>query len=143
MPEKICRCGRAFEGPRHRKWCSDLCRKNRLYGGTCRECGDRTSYSGKQGASRLCFRCSTKKSVRESKARGALVRKRVEQLWAEGLTTREIAAVMGWTRGSTSVYISQMRSRGYDLPYRNPGIARRAKRKGPWRKGKGRAHVAA
>jgi hypothetical protein len=52
-------CGTSIEKPRRgaRKWCSDLCRKNTLYGGTCEDCGTATAYSGAAGGSFGSKRC--------------------------------------------------------------------------------------
>jgi hypothetical protein len=41
-----------------RKWCSDRCRKQTLYTGTCVDCGGRTGFSGTSVPSERCSGCT-------------------------------------------------------------------------------------
>lgn len=43
---------------RPRKWCSDRCRKQTLYTGTCVDCGGRTGYSGQVTPRERCRPCA-------------------------------------------------------------------------------------
>lgn len=76
--------GQQTTGGRPKKWCSEHCRKNTLYGGTCVDCGTRTAYTGHGTAhAERCVLCSAKHN-------GAL-----KKVW-----TREaiIAAFRGWAQ---------------------------------------------
>lgn len=48
-------------------------------------------------------------------------RRRTAELWAAGLSQREIAEDLGTTVASVSVKVAQMRKAGWDLPRRGPG----------------------
>lgn len=79
-------CGTPVQqNPRGRrtKWCSNRCRKQTLYTGTCVDCGERTGYSGTSTPSDRCIPCAAKLS-------GA-----AKKVW-----TREaiIAAIQAWAR---------------------------------------------
>jgi hypothetical protein len=45
-------------------------------------------------------------------------RAKIERLWAEGLTARQIGAEMGWATSTARMRISELRAEGVDLPYR-------------------------
>jgi hypothetical protein len=69
-PYGRCLCGKAFKRTsphdHRRKWCSERCRKNLSYGGTCQRCGNRTS--GGDGAAKapaLCASCSEDRNREE------------------------------------------------------------------------------
>ena len=50
---------------------------------------------------------------------GAAYRRLVEDMWAEGMTAREIADALGWrTKHPGQVMVTLRRSRGYNLPHR-------------------------
>lgn len=87
----------------HRDVCS-VCGRSRPRGGS----GD------------LCARCITDAVERR--------RARVVELWHDGLTVRELAAVFGWTQGYAGVEVVRMRRAGYDLPYRCERARPRAQR---------------
>jgi hypothetical protein len=68
-----------WKGP-DRKWCSNRCRKQTLYSGTCRECGARTNGSDGPGtASDLCCHCAPAANAK----------------WTRDVI---IAAIQGWAR---------------------------------------------
>jgi len=45
-------------------------------------------------------------------------RQMVEEMWAEGMTAREIAVALGHNPKHAGAYIAQKRARGYHLPHR-------------------------
>lgn len=67
---------------------------------------------------RRCAPCAQKRSAQAAKDRSFELRVMVEAMWADGLTMREIGELMGWSKRSAAVRVSNLRSRGYDLPYR-------------------------
>lgn len=97
-------CGASLPVParktRPRKWCH-TCRPT---GGTAiRQCTDCTKPVGKGRHHWRCPSCN---------------RRLVEQLWVQGETAHEIAAVAGWRTKNPASYIRTLRCRGYDLPQR-------------------------
>lgn len=99
----------ARRGPAKRAW-EDGQRAN------CEDCGCLLGMGSsmpcrKAGKCRSCHQLSRVEQV-ESRAR------RIEALWAEGLTLRQIAAELGWTVNHISVEIQNLREKGYNLPYR-------------------------
>jgi hypothetical protein len=57
-----------------RKWCSDRCRKQTLYTGTCLDCGGPTGFSGRATPPERCRRCN---GVRQGKARLVWTREKI------------------------------------------------------------------
>lgn len=53
----------------------------------------------------------------------------VERMWAEGFTGREICENMGWSLANSGSAITKARNRGWNLPYRNPGVVEDARAK--------------
>lgn len=45
-------------------------------------------------------------------------RRRVVEMWAAGLSMRDIAVAMGWSENYLGVEMHRMRKLGYDLAYR-------------------------
>lgn len=48
----------------------------------------------------------------------AAYRRMIEEMWAEGMTSRQIATALGWTMPHPGPHISTLRARGYNLPHR-------------------------
>jgi hypothetical protein len=59
------------------KWCSQRCRKQTLYTGTCETCGDRTGWNGTITPSRECAPCASRRAgaARKRWTRDVLVAK--------------------------------------------------------------------
>lgn len=106
-------------GPgRQRKWCSERCRKRTLYSGTCVECGAPTN-NGTVPPPRLCARCNGHRQGEANRAEWEPYRRLVEQMWAEGMTARQIADALGWTTKWSTAHICVLRrQQGYNLPLR-------------------------
>lgn len=104
----------------NRKWCSERCRKQTLYGGTCIDCGAPTGGSDGRSpnASKRCVPCGSRYAAALSVERAAPKRQLIERLWAEGKTSREIAAIVGWGTSQPGTAICILRNRGYNLPHR-------------------------
>jgi hypothetical protein len=112
------RCGNEFEylhtRGKYRKWCSRRCAKAPRHAHQCAACGRPTirRTDKEPDAPQLCRSCADLRS-----------KHRVEELWARGLTSREIATEMGFRAAQPHILISMWRARGYDLPYRRPEMA--------------------
>lgn len=52
------------------------------------------------------------------RADGIALRRLIEELWADGLTSRQIAEATGWKVRSMRAYISGLRAEGANLPHR-------------------------
>jgi hypothetical protein len=78
--------------------------------GVCIDCGKPTS--GK--SQKRCLHCSSVLQGGINRDRWLVGRALVEQMWADGMTAREIAEALGRKSFNASVY----RDRGYDLPRR-------------------------
>jgi hypothetical protein len=111
---------------RRRKWCSDRCRKQTLYGGTCIDCGAPTNGSDGRGphAAERCVSCAAAINGTRLRARWEPERRddwdRLAEMYLAGASLSEIAAEFGWThRGTVSRALWNLRNRhGYDLPHR-------------------------
>lgn len=140
--ERACAgCGEPFLGRGRAKWCSERCRKRTCYGGVCVDCGAPTHGSNGDGpnAPVRCHACDMRWNPKRLAAR-VEYRTAIEAMWADGLTSREIGRLMGWTPGSAKVRIGQLRARGYDLPYRrSPEAVAKFKVCGPANMAKARA----
>lgn len=115
MSETCAGCGGPFPPelkphPR-RKWCSERCRK-RQYAKPCIDCGKPIDGTTPSRCGGRCTPCANK-IPREA---DLMKRWRIEELWADGHTTREICEAMGLKYATSNV--SNWRSRGYDLPHR-------------------------
>src|ERR1039458_2910391 len=112
--QRCARCGNEFAyvytRGRPRKWCSRRC-GGAQHPHVCAVCGSLTvrRTAKKPGAPELCRRCASRRFGQ-----------RLEELWARGLTAREIAAEVGWRTADPNALISIWRAKGYDLPYRHP-----------------------
>lgn len=107
----------ALENERKRRWE----RSHRL---PCPQCGtpmgagtaraDGTpSSKGKKYA--MCRACRNRLVAEQSRAN----RSRIEELWNQGLSLKEIAAELEWTTGAIGVEIARMRNAGgWNLPHR-------------------------
>jgi transposase len=73
--------------------------------------------AGSGGRSNKPERCKDCWAWREAGRVDARARK-IEGWWAGGLTLREIADRLGWTKGHISHEIHRLREKGYSLPYR-------------------------
>ncbi len=96
-----------------RKWCSERCRK-RSYGDPCVDCGARTGFGAERARvpDPRCRPCAEAKLLDER----AAYRQMIEEMWAKGMTARQIGDVLGIK--APNGYISRLRSRGYSLPHR-------------------------
>lgn len=102
------------------KWCSERCRRSQ-YSTPCVDCGAPTDGSNGRGKSapKRCARCSSAYTSVLAHERSLEHRERVERLWKQGLTLREMAEAMGWKNVQVAqVQISTLRSKGVDLPHR-------------------------
>ena len=87
------------------------------YAGECVDCGARTNgNAGPWKASLRCIECNGRVTAERERRRWLAHRVQIEAMWADGYTMREIAMEMRIPYYKTRV--SQMRARGYDLPYR-------------------------
>lgn len=86
--------------------------RRRRHAGVCVDCGAPTDAS-KGVASRRCAQCAKPVAAERERERARAHRERVERLWADGLTRREIEAVVG-----SRLNISTLRNHGYNLPHR-------------------------
>lgn len=83
----------------------------------CTECGFDFPPEGPHAACPECVRRATE--AREARAQALVDRKeRIVALWAEGATTREIAAQVGVRHDALRAFVCRMRKDGYDVPYR-------------------------
>lgn len=78
-------CGASLRHARgRRKWCSERCRKETLYGGTCERCGGKTDGSrGRAKAPSICGDCLAERSAER--------RARIVAAWNGGEPTASIA----------------------------------------------------
>lgn len=65
LTERICACGKTFLGKGRAKWCSDRCRKDTLYGGTCGDCDAKTDGSNGVAAPVYCALCTRRRRYEE------------------------------------------------------------------------------
>ena len=97
------------------RFCSQNCRKRAWdvsHPATCPECG-----APMWKLDRCHTQCRACYEAKRDAATAARDRQ-LEQLWAEGKRTPEIAEFFGWTRNRVSVEVAYARRRGADLPYR-------------------------
>lgn len=81
----------------------------------CVDCGAATTISHAR-----CARCGQQRSAEASRARWRAHHERVERMWAEGKSQREIGAAMGWTQ--VGPHFAHLRALGVNLPHRpRPG----------------------
>lgn len=99
------------------KWCSERCRRAQ-YSTPCIDCGAPTSNGRGKNASKRCARCGLIYTGALAHERAIEHRERVERLWKQGLTMREMAEAMGWKLSTAHVAISRLRAQGVDLPHR-------------------------
>ena len=102
---------------RPRKWCSGTCRRHALYSGVCVDCGGAT-YNGTVPPPERCRACNGTVGGQRNKGEWAPYRAMVEEMWAEGMTGRQIGEALGWSKYGCVTNIAMLRARGYDLPYR-------------------------
>ena len=125
MSDPVCQgCGESLPPTtwlgRDRKWCSERCRKaQHNEREACVDCGGPTKFGARNGYSKTgiaprCQACTTART----QAEWAPYRRMVEEMWAEGLTARQIGEALGWEMKNPGARISTLRSRGYDLPRR-------------------------
>lgn len=111
---------------RDRIWCSDRCRKQTLYGGTCIDCGAPTNGSDGRGAnaSKRCNRCSSARNrglANAQRERDAAPRRQhIAEMYNAGVPFKDMAADLGVTVGCLAGHINHMRNQGWDLPRRYP-----------------------
>jgi hypothetical protein len=123
VSERVCEaCGGPLPTSHpNRRYCSEHCRRAQ-YDGVCVDCGARTDgHDGPGKASLRCVPCANRHSIEAGRAdmkRVRLRRERIEELWAEGLLMRQIAAEMNWSMDHLAIELHRMRRAGYDLPYR-------------------------
>lgn len=113
--------GTAFE------WCADpdgsrLRARKAGYRGACIKCGATTSGCNGPGKAPLrCIPCGQEHVAEVKRAGHRAMVERVERLWAEGRTLRQIALAMGWANKHVAAsLIARLRSEGCDLPHRRP-----------------------
>lgn len=101
------------------KWCSERCRRSQ-YSTPCVDCGAPTDGSNGHGknAPKRCARCNSTYTGALAHERSLEYRERVERLWKQGLTLREMSEAMGWKLPTAHVVISRLRAQGIDLPHR-------------------------
>ena len=75
----------------------------------CPKCGERMTWH------RDIKQCAACKAAHEQDRREL-----AERLWRDGLSTKEIAATMGWKSKQPNVYIARLRKLGWDFPLRQP-----------------------
>lgn len=92
---------------RYRKPCADGC--GRLVSG---------SDGRGPNAPQRCTTCALDRLHAQQRLMGECINECVVRLWKNGKTRGEIAKIMGWTAKSASVKIINLRSAGYDIPYR-------------------------
>lgn len=85
--------------------------------GSCVDCGTPTDASHSEPALR-CAECAKPVAAELLRASWAPYQKLIEEMWAEGMTARQIGDALGWTFRNPGTHISQLRARGYDLPHR-------------------------
>lgn len=105
-PERVApyRNGRAINPERARALDKRYSREKRYYV-DCPQCGNKMHQD-----SSLCEGCRADDVDRRAR--------RIEAWWAEGKLMREIADLLGWSRGRLSMEFSRLRAKGYGLPYR-------------------------
>lgn len=102
---------------RPRKWCSERCRKAQ-YSVPCEDCGAPVNGNDGRGAHRWCLECSGKRAGERQKDAWLEHRVMIEAMWADGLTSREIGAAIGYSPKHAPHLITKLRYLGYDLPHR-------------------------
>ena len=105
---------------RMRIWCSEACRKNTLYGGTCQDCGKRTHGGDGFDAPKLCLACASKRTglaLRIDEIETATL----IDMYRSGMTFPEIDRAMGFDTPRAASRISRLRAMGYDIPHRHNG----------------------
>lgn len=133
-------CGADLSGThKKRKWCSEGCRRQTLYSGTCKHCGASTNgYHGPGTASDACIDCSRERNKERNE--------RLVEMWEAGGPTWYIAERLGMSEKAVTAWISMDRRRnsGKHSLRRLGGNAReRWKQMIAWRKaGKRNAEIA-
>lgn len=82
----------------------------------CEDCGRSLSPGSLWRSHHRCHPCWRVRVRAERLERG----RRIEAMWLEGLSLREIAERFGWTVNHLGVEIVWLRGQGLDLPYRRP-----------------------
>lgn len=114
-PSTCAGCEAAITQPRsgrRRKWCSDRCRKNKTYGGTCANCGGPTAYS--EPPALRCEDCV--KSANQERNREVVAR------FAEGQPGWFIGEEMGISEAlALQIVDRERRVKGQDVPMHRLG----------------------
>jgi hypothetical protein len=100
---------------RKRKWCSERCRKQTMYGGACIDCGAEMNGSAGNGPDRP-VRCGKCNAQRAGEYQSALAQPRYDaiiRLRAQGLRDQDIADIVGYEHvGSVRASVLRLRQRG-------------------------------
>jgi DNA-directed RNA polymerase specialized sigma24 family protein len=107
-------CGADLSGSHgKRKWCSEHCRKSHSYGRECEVCGQRTTGTdGAAKAPKVCRACI--------EDRGERNRKKVGQLWDEGIAVARIAEETGLSVSTVRTIVQGVNRRKLrHLPHSN------------------------
>lgn len=106
------------KGGKPRKWCSRECARLVVAMDACPSCG---GPKGKRA--RRCTHCVGDLLLEHRRPAMVERQARIEGLWADGLTLREIAEAMGWASLKTANgAIWELRRRGANLPYRRADL---------------------
>lgn len=117
--KRTCPCGNEFEARasgqgRHRKYCSDRCRKrpwDKAIKSACTKCG-KARTSNKPGLCRDCYGA-------EQSRKGDKTVQKIADLYNQGRTWKEIAAEFGWSEAShPGGLVEKARRRGLITEYR-------------------------
>jgi hypothetical protein len=114
---------------RHRKWCSERCRKATLYAGRCIDCGGPTNGSNGRGphAPVRCGDCNTRRAAERTISQAEPRYEQIIQLRARGLRDVDIAKAVGYTHpGSVSATVLRLRKRGVNVVTTYRGFQDRA-----------------
>lgn len=82
----------------------------------CESCGEPMGVGSRHRDYRRCDGCRRAADRERVEARY----RRIQALWDEGLTLREIATALGMTRGCVGQDANRMRREGWSLPKRRP-----------------------
>lgn len=102
-------CGADLTGTHgKRKWCSERCRKQTVYSGTCQHCGTPTNgYGGFGSASDTCKRCFNERNKDRNE--------RLAEMWEAGEPTWYIAEQLGISETNVRKWIdNDFRRNGND-----------------------------
>lgn len=135
LPRPCIQCGEEFQ-PTHGKQeaCSEECARKRhsarkrlsadAHRAYCPDCGDPLAAGSEWKGWIRCKDCC----LAHEKARTEEKWARIEALWADGLSMREIAKELGTTPATIGVTINGMRHAGRSVPYRHDGYGRFTRR---------------